>query len=103
VCSPPAVDRPTGFTREDVAVLQRLASQACVALGNTRLHANLHPLSLTDPLTALPNRRRLQIHLDHEVAAARRGRPISIAIFDIDDFKRYNDTLLAMSPETKFS
>jgi PleD family two-component response regulator len=102
VCSPPAVDRPTGFTREDVAVLQRLASQACVALGNARLHANLHGLSLTDPLTALPNRRRLQIHLDHEVAAARRGRPMSIAIFDIDDFKRYNDTL-AMSPETKFS
>lgn len=76
------------FTREDVAVLQRLASQACVALGNARLHA----LSLTDPLTALPNRRRLQVHLDHEVAAAHRGRPMSIAIFDIDNFKRYNDT-----------
>ena len=80
------------FTREDVAVLQRLASQACVALGNARLHADLHALSLTDPLTALPNRRRLQIHLDHEIAAARRGRLMSIAMFDIDDFKRYNDT-----------
>jgi len=63
-----------------------------VALGNARMHANLHALSLTDPLTGLPNRRRLQIHLDHEVAAARRGRPMALAIFDIDRFKHYNDT-----------
>lgn len=84
--------QPRRFNREDIAVLQRLASQACVALGNARLHANLHALSLTDPLTGLPNRRRLQIHLDHEVAAARRGRPMSIAVFDIDKFKHYNDT-----------
>lgn len=84
--------QPRRFGHEDIAVLQRLASQACVALGNARLHANLHALSLTDPLTGLPNRRRLQIHLDHEVAAARRGRSMAIAIFDIDRFKHYNDT-----------
>lgn len=83
---------PRHFNREDIAVLQRLASQASLALGNARLHASLHALSLTDPLTGLPNRRRLQIHLDHEVAAARRGRPMGIAVFDIDKFKRYNDT-----------
>lgn len=80
------------FAREHVAVLQRLTNQACVALGNAHLHANLHALSLTDPLTGLPNRRRLQIHLEHEVAAARRGRPTAIAVFDIDKFKYYNDT-----------
>lgn len=80
------------FSKEDVSVLQRLASQASVALGNARLHANLHALSLTDPLTGLPNRRRLQIHLDHEVAAAQRGRPMAIAVLDIDKFKHYNDT-----------
>ncbi len=84
--------QPRRFSTEDIAVLQRLASQASVALGNARLHASLHALSLTDPLTGLPNRRRLQIHLDHEVAAARRGRPMAIAVFDIDKFKHYNDT-----------
>ncbi len=84
--------QPRRFTKEDTAVLQRLANQGAVALGNARLHANLHALSLTDPLTGLPNRRRLQIHLDHEVAAARRGRPLGIAVFDIDNFKHYNDT-----------
>ncbi len=84
--------QPRRFSREDIAVLQRLASQVSVALGNARMHANLHALSLTDPLTGLPNRRRLQIHLDHEVAAARRGRPMALAVFDIDRFKHYNDT-----------
>lgn len=84
--------QPRRFTPLDIAVLERLASQACVALSNARMHANLHALSLTDPLTGLPNRRRLQIHLDHEVAAARRGRPMAIAVFDLDKFKYYNDT-----------
>jgi diguanylate cyclase (GGDEF)-like protein len=81
------------FTKDDTAVLQRLASQASVALENARLHSNLQALSLTDPLTGLPNRRRLQIHMDKEVAAARRGRNLVVVVFDMDDFKRYNDTL----------
>ena len=84
--------RPRHFSDDDVAVLQRLASQASVALENARLHANLQALSLTDPLTGLPNRRRLQIHLDKEVAAARRGRSLVVIVFDLDDFKYYNDT-----------
>lgn len=81
------------FTEEDTAVLQRLASQASVALENARLHSNLQALSLTDPLTGLPNRRRLQIHLDKEVAAARRGRSLVVVVFDVDDFKHFNDSL----------
>lgn len=83
---------PRSFGREDAAVLQRLANQFAVAMSNARLHADVRDLSLTDPLTGLPNRRRLQIHLDHEVAAARRGRPLAIAMIDIDRFKHYNDT-----------
>lgn len=82
-----------GFSPDDTAVLQRLAAQASVALENARLHSHLQALSLTDPLTGLPNRRRLQMHLDKEVAAARRGRPVVVVVFDIDDFKHYNDTL----------
>lgn len=83
---------PRHFTGDDTAVLQRLASQASVALENARLHSNLQALSLTDPLTGLPNRRRLQIHLDKEVAAARRGRSLVVVVFDLDDFKSVNDT-----------
>lgn len=77
----------------DVRVLERLASQASVALENARLHASVQSLSLTDPLTGLPNRRHLHMHLEREVAAARRGRPLALVLFDMDNFKGYNDTL----------
>lgn len=81
-----------GFTSEDSRVLARLASHAAVALENARLHASLQTLSLTDPLTRLPNRRQLDVHLEREFAAAHRGRPLSVVIFDVDRFKEYNDT-----------
>ena len=56
--------------------------------------ANLELLerSLTDQLTGLGNRRRMDEDLDRVHARARRlGRTYGIAIFDIDYFKRYND------------
>jgi len=84
---------PRHFGSEETAILQRLARQASVALGNARLHETLQALSLTDPLTGLPNRRRLQLHLEQEVAAARRGRARSVAIVDLDNFKQINDTI----------
>ncbi len=85
--------RPRHFGPEETAVMQRLARQASVALENARLHETLRALSLTDPLTGLPNRRRLQLHLEQEVAAARRGRRLTVVVFDIDNFKSVNDTL----------
>jgi len=86
-------EEPRPFKDDCIRVLCRIASQASVALDNAELHADLQALSLTDPLTGLPNRRHLQIHLEHEVAAARRGRELCLILFDLDDFKRYNDTL----------
>lgn len=83
-------DRPMGS--DQVGILQRLAGQASVALGNARLHTSLQSLTLTDPLTGLGNRRHLQLHMEREVAAARRGRPLHAVLFDLDRFKDYNDT-----------
>lgn len=80
------------FSEVDYHILSRLASQASVALENARLHGRLQALSMTDALTGLPNRRHLQMHLEREVAAARRGRDLMTVIFDLDHFKRYNDT-----------
>lgn len=80
------------FGAGDARLLQRLAGHAAVAMENARLHSALHTLSLTDPLTRLPNRRQLDIHLSREFAAAQRGRPLSVVIFDVDRFKEYNDS-----------
>lgn len=85
-------NQPHFFSEDETHVLGRLASQASIALGNARLLADLQALSLTDPLTGLPNRRHLDIHLEHEVAAARRGRALVVCLHDLDFLKRYNDT-----------
>jgi len=53
----------------------------------------LHTLSSTDPLTGLMNRREFEERLEGEMARCRRyGRPISVAMIDIDYFKSFNDT-----------
>lgn len=50
-------------------------------------------LSLTDPLTKLANRRSLDEHLQREWKRAMRERQsLSFILFDLDYFKRFNDT-----------
>ncbi len=52
----------------------------------------LSRLALTDPVTALANRRGGEEALAREVARARRtGAPLSLVLFDIDRFKNIND------------
>jgi diguanylate cyclase (GGDEF)-like protein len=48
--------------------------------------------SLTDPLTGLANRRRMEedLHRVHE-HSLRHGAPYAIAMFDVDHFKSFND------------
>ncbi len=53
----------------------------------------LKELSNTDPLTKIYNRRHFMDLLDREFARSMRyGRPLSLAIVDIDHFKMVNDT-----------
>ena len=55
--------------------------------------ANQHieELAQTDELTGLPNRRCIVKMLDDEIARGHRGTPCSVAMIDIDWFKRIND------------
>lgn len=49
-------------------------------------------LSLTDSLTGIPNRRCFDQTLELEWRrCARNGRPLTVALFDVDWFKLYND------------
>ncbi|HIB10018.1 MAG TPA: TrmJ/YjtD family RNA methyltransferase [Gemmatimonadetes bacterium] len=59
---------------------------------NELLQADLQALTLTDPLTGLPNRRHLEVYLEREIEAAQRGRKLVLAMFDLDNFKGCNDT-----------
>ena len=53
--------------------------------------AEAERLALMDDLTEMPNRRLAEIFLQKEFAAARRGRPLTVILFDLDRFKDYND------------
>ena len=55
--------------------------------------AELRKRAETDELTGVANRRQLLAYLDHRIAEARRtNTPLSFAMFDIDKFKRVNDS-----------
>lgn len=80
------------YAARDIRLLERLGFHAAIAVANARLHEQVRLLSLTDPLTGLPNRRHMDIFLDKEFAAAERGRALTVVLFDLDEFKTYNDT-----------
>lgn len=65
-----------------------------LAIENVRLYQRVLEQSIHDPLTGVYNRRYLDGKLKDEIKRAERyGRPLSIAIFDLDDFKKINDTM----------
>ncbi|UCH10988.1 MAG: diguanylate cyclase [Fidelibacterota bacterium] len=54
---------------------------------------DLQELATLDPLTALFNRRRFSEFLQHEIERAKRySANLSVIMFDIDHFKKINDT-----------
>ncbi|NLI79097.1 MAG: diguanylate cyclase [Candidatus Riflebacteria bacterium] len=77
------------FTDEDQEVLLAIATQVAMSIDN----AKLHELAITDGLTQLFIHRFFQLKLDDELKRARRyGEPLALILFDIDHFKKFNDT-----------
>jgi diguanylate cyclase (GGDEF)-like protein/putative nucleotidyltransferase with HDIG domain len=75
-----------------IALLHRIAETVGVAVTAEETRHRLAGQALTDPLTGLPNQRAFQDRLAVEVARSRRyGRPVSLAILDLDNFKQLND------------
>ena len=64
-----------------------------LALGNFRLQQTLRYQSVRDPLTGLFNRRYMEESVAREFSRVlREGRELGIVMFDIDHFKRLNDS-----------
>ena len=76
------------LTRVEAAARTKELQQELVAQG-----ARLEALLREDALTGLSNRRAILTQLGGMVSGARRhGHPLSIAVLDLDHFKRINDT-----------
>ncbi len=81
------------FTEEERDAAYIFASQAAVTLEHARLYALHRKLATTDGLTGLYNHRYFQERLAEELGRALRvGEPLSLALTDIDFFKKFNDT-----------
>ena len=74
-------------------MISRITKHYALALANLRLREALRLEAIRDPLTNLYNRRYMEESLERETQRAkRRNTPVSILMFDIDHFKRLNDT-----------
>ena len=106
------------FTEPRLELLRLLSSQAAISIENARLYADmearvrertrelaranaqleqksqeLERISVTDPLTRLFNRRRLDACMDVEFERARRyDTEVALILIDIDHFKQVNDS-----------
>jgi diguanylate cyclase (GGDEF)-like protein/PAS domain S-box-containing protein len=76
----------------DAMMVGVLAGEAAIAMQRADLLGRLDEQTRTDELTGLPNRRAWDELLTEELALAQRhGAPLSVAMLDLDFFKRYND------------
>lgn len=98
-----------GFTKFDIFAILNTLALSCLALGlNIMLCSaikkaikaytlkitslnNYKVQAETDALTALSNRHALKLDLDI-IAHRKAVKNVAIAMFDIDDFKKFNDT-----------
>jgi diguanylate cyclase (GGDEF)-like protein len=83
---------PSAFMSADLDLLALLATYLGSLFEAARAHEQLAELAFADPLTDLPNRRAFLDRLGVELLRSRRtGRPLSIALVDLDGFKAIND------------
>jgi diguanylate cyclase (GGDEF)-like protein len=82
----------TAFSDEEFHLIKRFADVVALALDNTRIRHQLEQEAQTDWLTGLGNHRLFHERLRREMDRAERyGRPLSLIVFDLDDFKFLND------------
>ena len=74
------------------SLLALFATQVAAVLERADLIARLADLARSDSLTGLANRRALDESLARELDRAdRTGQPLTVAMIDMDHFKRFND------------
>lgn len=83
---------PGGFSDDDKAFIELLASWFSQTLLEQTQREVLENLAMTDSLTMLPNRRAAEIRFLEEISRAKRnGKGFSVGVCDLDRFKLIND------------
>lgn len=81
------------YGEADLKVLSTIADFAAIAIENACNYERVSELAITDDLTGLYNARHFNRIMEREVAHAERYKhPLSLVFFDLDRFKRVNDS-----------
>jgi diguanylate cyclase (GGDEF)-like protein/putative nucleotidyltransferase with HDIG domain len=84
--------QPNAYSRSQLKLLERVASQIAAPIENAQLYARLEQKSRIDTLTGLFNRHYFEERLKEELSRhSRYGDVFSIFMIDLDNFKAYND------------
>lgn len=84
---------PDAFSNETVRLLEIIAQQISIAIDNARLYQQMQEMATIDGLTGAYNRIHFQNTLQEAFLRAKSGGgELSMLMFDIDHFKRFNDT-----------
>ena len=87
-----AGDQPERELEDAAPVATAIADAMSLALSNIALREKLRTQALRDPLTGLYNRRYMEDVLERYASLADRNQTaLSVAMFDLDHFKRLND------------
>lgn len=82
------------LAKDEVTALNASATHLGLALRNALLFSQMKNMADHDGLTQIPNRRCFDERLRQEsLRHVRYGQPLSLILFDLDHFKRINDTL----------
>jgi len=81
------------FTDADLPILTTIADYVAIAIENARYYERINQLIITDDLTGLFNSRHFNELIGYETERALRYESeLSLVFFDLDRFKRINDT-----------
>jgi diguanylate cyclase (GGDEF)-like protein/putative nucleotidyltransferase with HDIG domain len=81
------------YNEDHRRLIERVGEQAGAVLHNAIVFEQTQEDSLTDPLTGLPNRRSMFVHLSRELARAERlKKEVALIVMDVDGFKTINDS-----------
>jgi len=84
---------PNRYNEDHRRLLEQIAEQAGAVIHNSIVFEQTQEDSLTDPLTGLPNRRSMFVHLARELSRSERiNSEVAMIVMDIDGFKTINDT-----------